>query len=402
MNIPEEYRFIIQLGRALHKYGVPSFRIQEYLKEVASEQGIRGDFMDLPTWVNYVFYEEDDQQTYNYVRNTVPGAIDLGGLSRSVAITDQFLNNEVSVFEARQALQQLEHRPCTYPQWVQVFTYALSSSTFVVMLQSNWIAVVVAFFVGVIIGVVALISQRSSYLNSVLESIAAFLATIMTGAAFYFFPQINLTLNIIAAIIVFVPGLAITTAIEEITSKSLVSGTAKLFDALISLFKQFFGVLLGLAVLIRFVDLPSMQVADILPPWCSWLAIPMFLMSLMPVFNVRRQDILGGIAVGFISFSLMLSLESAGLLVSTFLGAISVVIVSKILKSITGAPRLVFSTLGIIMLVPGSKAFIGLTTAFEVTSTAESASNIGEQVMYILMGIIGGLIFTGAFKKTKG
>ncbi len=63
---------------------------------------------------------------------------------------------------------------------------------------------------------------------------------------------------------------------------------------------------------------------------------------------------------------------------------------------------MVFSTLGIIMLVPGSRAFIGLTGALEMSSTAQSASNIGEQVVYALMGIIGGLIFSGVFKKTKG
>lgn len=401
MNIPEEYRFIIQLGRALHKYGVPSFRIQEYLKEVANEQKIKGDFMDLPTWVNYVFYEEDDQQTYNYVRNTDPGSIDLGGLSRSVAVTEQFLANEISVSEARQALVKLEKRPSSYPQWIQVLTYGVSSASFVVLMQSNWLAVVVAFFIGLIVGVVALFSQRSAYLNSALESIAAFVATILTGICYYFFPQINLTLNIIAAIIVFVPGLSITTAIEEITSKSLVSGTAKLFDALISLFKQFFGVMLGLALLIHFVDMPTMQEVQPLPGWCSWLVLPIFLMSLMPVFNVRRKDIWGSVIIGFISFSLMITLEPGGLMMSTFLGAISVVIISNLLKKVTGAPRLVFSTLGIIMLVPGSRAFIGLTSAFEMSSTAQSASNVGEQVVYALMGIIGGLIFSGVFKKTK-
>lgn len=402
MNIPEEYRFIIQLGRALHKYGVPSFRIQEYLTEVADEQKIKGDFMDLPTWVNYVFYEEDDQQTYNYIRNTDPGSFDLGGLSRSVAITDQFLDNDLTVSEARQALIALEKQPSKYPQWVQVLAYGLSAGTFVVMMQSNWLAVIVAFFVGLIVGGFAHFAQRSAYLNSALESIAAFVATLLTGACYYFFPQINLTLNVIAAIIVFVPGLSITTAIEEITSKSLVSGSAKLFDALISLFKQFFGVMLGLALLINFVEMPTMQEVQAIPEWCSWVAIPVFLMSLMPAFNVRRQDIWGCVVIGFISFSLMITLEPGGLMMSTFLGAISVAIISKLLKRITKAPRLVFSTLGIIMLVPGSRAFIGLSSAFEMTSTVQSASHIGEQVVYVLMGIIGGLIFSGVFKKTRG
>lgn len=401
MNIPEEYRFIVQLGRALHKYGVPSYRIQEYLTEVANTQNIRGDFMDLPTWVNYVFYEDDDQQTYNYIRNAEPGVYDLGALSRTVAITDQFLNKEITISQARNSLSDLEKKGSFYPRWMQVFTYGIGASAFVLMMQTNWLSVIVAFFVGFIVGVCAYFAQRSDYLNSAFETIAAFVATVLTGLAFYFFPEINLTLNIIGAIIVFVPGLSITTAIEEITSKSLVSGTAKLFDAMISLFKQFFGVMLGLALLLNFMDLPVMRVVDSMPLWCSWLGIPLFLLSLMPVFNVRRQDILGCILVGFVVFAVMVSLEPGGLMISTFLGAISVVIISKLLKGWTGAPRLVFSTLGIIMLVPGSKAFIGLSSAFEIDSTMQSASHIGVQVAYVLMGIIGGLIISGVFKKTK-
>ena len=62
-------------------------------------------------------------------------------------------------------------------------------------------------------------------------------------------------MTILASIIVFIPGLSITTALEEITARNLVSGTAKLFDALVSLFKQFFGVVMGLVILPLFVEI---------------------------------------------------------------------------------------------------------------------------------------------------
>jgi hypothetical protein len=48
------------------------------------------------------------------------------------------------------------------------------------------------------------------------------------------------------------------------------------------------------------------------------------------------------------------------------------------------------------MLVPGSKAFIGISTVF-LGSPIESAGNLGSQVAYILMGVIGGLLFSGSF-----
>ncbi len=398
MNIPEEYRFIIQLGRALHRYGIPSYRIQEFLKEVATEQKISGDFMDTPTWVNYVFYDEDDySQNYNYIKNMSPGELNLGALAESVDITNSFLKGNDSVSEARAKLTALEKNDFSCSSVLLIACFGISSFTFALMMQSTWFSSFFALFVGIIIGLLATMAVKFSYLKSALEPIAALVATLLNGIGFYFFPEIDLAMNIIASIILFVPGLSLTTAIEEITSKSLVSGTAKLFDALVSLFKQFFGVMLGISLLLYFIELPENIIGQQTPSWVSWLAIPLFLLSLLPVFYVRKKEFLPALFIGCLSFSIMISLQSLGLMMSSFIGAIAVIMISKLLKKVTGSPNLVFSTIGIIMLVPGSKAFLGLSRAFEISSTAESASKVGIQVVYILMGVIGGLIFSGVF-----
>ncbi|PWJ39185.1 threonine/serine exporter family protein [Sediminitomix flava] len=402
MNIPEEYRFIVQLGRALHKYGVPSYRIQEYLKEVSATQNIQGDFMDLPTWVNYVFYDSEDQHTYNYIRNVQPGEYNLSALGETVDITNQFLSGELKVSEARQALKDLEQKPMLHRKMVQAFAYGVTASAFSILMEANYITIITSFIIGFVIGAFAIMAQRSSYLNSALESLAAFIATILTGCIYFFFPQVNLLLTVIASIIVFVPGMAITRALEEITSKSLVSGTAKLFDALVSLFKQFFGVMLGLSIWKYIFDLPPMTAGTVPPSWLGWIAIPLFLLSLVPIFNIRKKDIVGCVIIGFISYGLMLSLDELGPMVSTFIASVSVILISKLIKKITASPEIIFSTLGILMLVPGSKAFLGLSSAFQINETVDNASQIGLQVAYILMGVIGGLIFSGVFKQTKG
>ena len=92
-------------------------------------------------------------------------------------------------------------------------------------------------------------------------------------------------------------------------------------------------------------------------------------------------------------------LDFTGILVSIFLGTIVAVTTSKIFAHITKVPRLVYLIPGIIMLVPGSKAFIGLSTMF--LETQVSNGYMGEQVLYIFMGIIGGLIFSGTFMDKR-
>lgn len=272
----------------------------------------------------------------------------------------------------------------------------LSAGSFSVILDTSWTSVITSSLLGAIIYVIQYLAQKSCYIRSTLESLVAFIATIGTGLLSLHFSQIDISMTILASIIIFIPGLSITSALEEITSKSLVSGTAKLFDALISLFKQFFGVVLGLAILPLFVDLKPNQVINDIPEWMDYFAIIILSLSLMPVLKVRPKDMFLGVTTGFICFFTTTFLESTGILVSIFLGTITGVTISKLFSKINRAPQLVYLIPGIIMLVPGSKAFIGLSTVFLNSSTSHS-SNMGEQILYIFMGIIGGLLFSGTF-----
>ena len=211
-------------------------------------------------------------------------------------------------------------------------------------------------------------------------------------------PEFNVGITILSAIIIFIPGLAITTALEEITSKNLVSGGAKLFDAIISLFKQFFGVLLGLAVMSSFIDFKLLVHDSNLPEWIMVCGIPLFSISLLAIFQVRKKDMLLGIITGVLVFFLTVIFSGFGVLLSTFIGTIAAVAISNLFSKFTKSPKTVYLTQGIIMLVPGSKSFMGLSNSF-LNSSIITADNLYQQVVFILMGIIGGLLFSGVFRN---
>ncbi|WP_282124935.1 threonine/serine ThrE exporter family protein [Marinifilum flexuosum] len=398
MHIPQKYKFIVQLGKALHTYGVPSYKSQVYLNEIAEKKGIKGSFMDTPTWINYVFYEEDDH-TYNYVECVPPGELNLGALSKIVEITNNVLSNKISFAEAKQAIENIKTAPLGYGKLTELFAFMTSAGAFSIILDTSWVSSLLAFLLGAVVYGITLLAQKSSYVRSTLESLVAFTVTIITGLLALKFEQINISMTILASIIVFIPGLSITTALEEITSRSLVSGTAKLFDALVSLFKQFFGVVLGLAVLSSFVDLKPNDVVNDVPNWIDYFAIILLALSLLPVFKVRPKDLLFCVIAGFSSYYTTTLFDFTGILISIFIGTLVAVSCSKLFSKITKSPELVYLVPGIVMLVPGSKAFIGLSSVF--LNAGNTYSNMGEQILYIFMGIIGGLIFSGSFIDRK-
>lgn len=394
MNIPDQYRFIVQLGKALHTYGVPSYRSQVYLSEIAGKKGIKGSFMDTPTWINYVFYEEDEH-TYNYIECVPPGELNLGALSRVVEITNNVLDNKIEFAEAKVEIEKIKTERLGYSWFIELMAFITAGSAFSVVLDTNWMSAVTAGISGAVVYFLTRIAGRFTYVRSVLEALVAFAATIITGLMSLKFPQVNVSMTILASIIVFIPGLSITTALEEITSRSLVSGTAKLFDALVSLFKQFFGVVLGLHLLGLFVDLQQNYVESFFPFWVDFLAIAILASGLLFVFKVRPKDLLFGAAAGIASYFTTLLLGDLGLMMSIFMGTIVAVMVSNLFSRITRSPKLVFLVPGIVMLVPGSKAFIGLSSV--IMDAGSNYNNMGEQVLFIFMGIIGGLLFSGVF-----
>ena len=398
MQVPEKYTFIVQLGKALHTYGVPSYKSQIYLSEIAEKKGIKGSFMDTPTWINYAFFEEDDH-TYNYVERVPPGELNLGALSRIVEVTNNVLNNQLSFAEAKVEIERIKTQRLGYGKAIELLAYMASAGAFCIILNASWASAALAAVLGAFIYGFTLWSKRSKYIQTTLESLVSLFSTVITVIVAQYFEQIHISMTILASIIVFIPGLSITTALEEITSRSLVSGTAKLFDALVSLFKQFFGVVLGLAIMGQFIELTPNEVVRNIPGWVDYIAVAFLAMGLLPVFKVRTRDLIFGVFAGFASYYTTVLMGFAGLMISIFVGTIVAVVASKFFSRITKSPELVFLVPGIIMLVPGSKAFIGLSSL--LIEADPGHTNMGEQILYIFMGIIGGLIFSGSFKENR-
>jgi uncharacterized membrane protein YjjP (DUF1212 family) len=399
MKVPEKYQFIVALGKALHVYGIPSYKIQSYLTEVAEKQGITGSFMDSPTWINYVFYE--DEKSYNYVECVLPGSLNLGAYSRIAELTNKVIDSKINNSQINQELNIIHAKTKKTNHLHLTLAYAFSAGSFSILIGTNLVSFAFSLLLGAFIYLLVYLTSKSKYLENVFESLSALIVTIICCLLTLIFPNFNLGLTILASIIIFIPGLAITTALEEITSKSLVSGGAKLFDSIILLFKQFFGVLLGLALMTSLVDIDLTYHVSEMPKWTIFFAIPILSITLLPIFQVRKKDMIFGVLSGVIAFLMTVLLSGYGVLVSTFIGTLVLVGISRLFGRISKTPKTVFLIQGIVMLVPGSKSFMGLSNSFFNPSTTTGSGNLFEQVAFILMGIIGGLLFAGTFRERK-
>jgi len=227
----------------------------------------------------------------------------------------------------------------------------------------------------------------------VLEPFATIVCAIAACAIARIDPNINIPVVILSSIIIFIPGLALTLGLAELAARDLISGTARIMDASMLLFKLYFGAVLGMAIGKAFFGEAIYIEPEGLPRWAIWSAVPILSMALVFIFKARMQDSPWGVLAGIVAFfSAMLGGHFFGDSVGIFFGALAVGVYSNLYARWMKAPASIALLQGIVILVPGSKTYIGLNALIS-GETMLNQSHIGSQIFLIFMSLIAGLIF---------
>ncbi|MFT6254802.1 MAG: uncharacterized membrane protein YjjP (DUF1212 family) [Granulosicoccus sp.] len=390
----QKRRFIIKLGKALHKYGTPAYRLEAHLQSVSTFLKLQSNFMVTPTSLTFVISEVDeDHQEYSHIVRVKPGELDLGSLARIDELVDEVASEQRTLSEALERLDDIANKTLPYGQLLAFLSYGGASGAFAMLMQTNWNSVIWSSLIGFAVFSFQFWSEKSQRIAGVLEPLVALISALLASAIAVYDPTLNVPLVILSSIIVYIPGLALTLGLSELSARHLMSGTARIMDAIMSLFKLYFGAVLGVSIAglmwTNTVFVPSTNT----PLWTSWLAVTTLGLSLIVLFKMRIKDAPWGMLSGFISYSAtLLGSLFLGAALGGFIGAFALGIYSNVYSRVQHLPSTIVMLLGLVMLVPGSKIYIGLNTAVSGQSILNS-TDIGAQSFLILMSLVAGLIF---------
>jgi len=297
----EKRRFIVRLGKMLHKFGTPAYRLESHLQDVARLLQIGAAFAITPTVLTFVLWIPGEDNEYTHVARVSPGELDLGSLSRVDELVDALASSKMTLKDVEQKLEEIAHAPNPYSRWATFAAYGASGGAFAMLMRASWHDVGWAALLSLIVYGFVLWSERSRRVAHMLEPLVALASALTaTGIAVCIDPMINVPLVVLSSIIVFIPGLALTLGLAELAARHLVSGTARIMDAIMLLFKLYFGAFLGVSIgQVLFGVIPP-ELAPAVPAWTSWLAIAILCGSLVVVFKARLKHALWGIASGCI------------------------------------------------------------------------------------------------------
>lgn len=389
----EKRRFIIKLGKALHKFGTPAYRLETHLQTVAKTLGIEGYFLISPTSMTFVLQHDTDQE-YNHVARVKPGELDLGSLARTDALVQELSLGQRSLSEALERLDEIANKPNPYGPMLTLGAFGTSAAAFAMLMGSSWNDVFWSALIGMLVYGLVFSAERSRRMAELLEPLAAMLAGFAACGLAQLDAGLNIPVVVLSGIIVFIPGLALTLGLAELAARDLMSGTMRIMDAVMLLFKLYFGAVLGVAIGNALFG-ESLYIEPMpLPRWAIWSAVPILSMALVFIFKARLKDAPWGVLAGIVAFfSAMFGGLYLGDSLGIFFGALAVGIYANLFARWMKAPASIALLQGIVILVPGSKTYIGLNVLIS-GETMLNQSHLGAQIFLIFMSLIAGLIFS--------
>lgn len=398
----QRIRFILKLGRALHECGASSERIEDHLTNTTQMLGINGSFLSSPTTFTCAFWQDDElDQSIHIERLDSPG-LDLGRLWEIDRLIESMDEGHCDFSAGIDLLEAISNSPPHYRLFNHALCWTVTGAAFSALLSPNPLNSIAAAVISLLLFAITHLTSGTPHWRPILPILAAFLA----GASAVILSAIGMVIDppfvILSSIIIFIPGLALTIALTEISTSHLISGSSRLVDAAMTMLKLFFGALSGMAVVGFFANPAGSDLWSLapMPDWRIWPALAVLSLGLCIAFNVPGRKMFWGFLAGAIAFgSARLGEIYFGMYAGMFIGALAIGMFSNLFARITRGPGSVLMTLGIILLVPGSRIYSLLNHWVSGEDILPHIS--GGKALIAFIALIAGLLFSNALLPAR-
>lgn len=392
--------FLTELARRLHIAGVPAARLEGAVLSTAQALGIACEIWSAPTGLLLSLSEAASPSAVQHTRvlRLQPHEPNLGDLVALDEIADAVIAGTTDVARATQQMRALDQTPSARDVRWMIVAFGLAAAAVAGLLRTSWLDIGVAGGLGLLIGVIAMGGRAHPHLAAASEAIAAMVATVLVTAFSYFVAPLSVQTVIIAALIVLMPGLTLTTAVAELAAQQLVTGTTRFAGAMVSLLKLTFGSVAGAQLVGVLGWTPRLAAPATLPGAVEVVAAVAAAFAFAILFRAPRRDIalvmasavLGYVLtrVGSLWFGPAQGAPFAG---AVFFSSLVIAALANAYGRLARRPGSLVRLPGIMLMVPGSVGFRGLTSLMERDYAL--GMETGLAVLGALLALMAGLLF---------
>ena len=382
-------RFLEELGRALQGYSIPSHRVEGALANAARRLGVRAEFLSTPTSLISAFGEPGDQHVA--LARVQPGALELDKLVDLDDTVEALYRGDLTVDRAQAELHGIVGRPARYPAWAHVGAFALAAAAASHFFGGGWADMGAAGLLGLAGGLLGLAAGRWEAVGRMHEFLVTLVATVGAAALARVAGPLSPTAVVIGSIIVLLPGLMLTLALNELGTGHVVAGTARLSASLMVFLQIGLGVGLGGRLAAALPGVPVAGAAAPVPPGLLWLLIVLTALALGVLFRAHPREMPAIAAAAVLAYwSARTGVALLGTGPGTVMGALTVGLAGNLYARLRHRPAVVVIVPSLILLVPGSIGYRSLSFLLEkdVLSGVDNAFT----ALLVGVGLVAGLL----------
>ena len=384
---------MLRLARALHAYGYSAPRLEDILGATAERLGLAGyRFFSMPTQIMAAFGPEERQRTH--LLRVEPGEVNLGKVASLEEVSLDVAQGRASPEEGMARIERIVAAPSPYGPGLMTLAYGILSGAVCQFLGGGWREIVVATVLGLGLGLLAIYAANHARVGRVFESLAAFLlSTAAIGLARLVGPM-SVFVATLAGLIVLLPGLLLTTAITELATRHLASGTLRMSSAFMTLLGIVFGVALGTRLGTMVFGAPLSAVPAALPGWAPIVAIVLASASSVVILRADPRDAPWIVAAGLLGvLAGRFGAAKLGQELGMFVAAFGVAMASAAYERWRNRPAPVVLVPGILLLVPGSIGYLSMSSLMERNTVA--GIDTAFTMVLTAVSLVAGLLIAG-------
>jgi uncharacterized membrane protein YjjP (DUF1212 family) len=392
----ERIAFVVALAHHLHAYGTTSQRLEAAIEMVAKRLGLHCEPWSNPTGIILAFHDPSrpagEADTTRLLRPGL-GDTNLYKLCETDRIAEDVINGRLDVRAGREQLRALDRPTGLRGRVMLALGFALASGAVASLLRLPWLDIGTATVIGGLIGLLVLGAQRHPRLREGFDALAGLLAGTVAILVSSLVAPLNLNTVVIASLIVLLPGMSLALATNELTSRHLVSGTARFAGALMTVVNLTIGTAIALGVADLLGIQPHVRAWRPQPDWVVWCAVGVAAYAFAVLFQAHRRDY-GLVMVSAISGYLISRFggEYLGAQAGVFLAALATTAAGNAYARWANRPGALIRLPGIIMLVPGSVALRGVISLVQAQSL-NAGQEAAMAALNTLMALLAGMVF---------
>jgi len=384
--------FIVELGSALIAAGAPVGLVEDILEEVSSHNGVLVGYSVLPTGVTALGH--DGRSMVASMAATHPATLRFDQIIELFRLVDRARVGEVAPTDGLRQLRDISQLKRHFGRVATATGHVLLTTGLALLLEPSLESLGVAAGLGLMVGVIKLVSERSPTLTKLLPGVAAFFVALCVFQLRRSGVGIDGLQTMIPPLVTFLPGAMLTVGAIELTDGSIVTGTSRLVAGVFQLLIIVFGTL-GAATLVK---LPaSVGLVGVATPrvgeWGPWVGVALFGLGSAMFFSAPPRAFPPLLAVLYAAYLTQVATDRlASVYLSGFTGAIvAILAASAARRHFDGPPVLVTFLPAFWLLVPGVLSLVGATRLAVGDTATEDVVTASFTILAVALGVVVGL-----------